>query len=129
MAHGADFGATGRGWKASKGQKRDSGAAFRREHLKAPAKLFAEVLALCWKAGWGKVGQVAIDGTKIEANAGKHRRVVSGGWSGRTRKKTAATGRGGAGRNCRSRRWQRLATEEGLRQYLQRQASVEPVFG
>ncbi|MFZ5500266.1 MAG: IS1182 family transposase, partial [Pseudomonadota bacterium] len=53
----------------------DTIAAFRREHLGALSKLFAQVLELCWKAGLVKLGQVAIDGTKMEANAGKHRNV------------------------------------------------------
>ena len=44
-------------------------AEFRRRHETALAALFTQVLALCRKAGLVKVGIVAIDGTKISANA------------------------------------------------------------
>jgi transposase len=44
-------------------------ARFRRRHLTAIAELFAQVLALCVKAGLVDTGLVAIDGTKIAANA------------------------------------------------------------
>jgi transposase len=46
---------------------------FRRIHLAALAALFLEVLKLCEKAGLVKLGHVAIDGTKIKANASKHK--------------------------------------------------------
>src|SRR3954447_5549911 len=42
-----------------------------RQRFAAPlAELFVQVLALCQKAGMVKVGTVAVDGTKIAANAG-----------------------------------------------------------
>lgn len=44
-------------------------ARFRARHAAALAGLFAQVLLLCAKAGLGRVGVVAIDGTKIAANA------------------------------------------------------------
>ena len=44
-------------------------ARFRRRHQDAIAGLFAQVLALCVKAGMVDTGVVAIDGTKIGANA------------------------------------------------------------
>jgi transposase len=46
---------------------------FRRRHLKALAGLFQQVLALCSKAGLVKLGHVALDGTKVRANASKHK--------------------------------------------------------
>jgi transposase len=46
---------------------------FRKDHLKALAGLFLQVLKLCQKAGMVKLGHVAIDGTKIKANASKHK--------------------------------------------------------
>jgi transposase len=46
---------------------------FRKRHLKALAGLFQQVLALCSKAGLVKLGHVALDGTKIKANASKHK--------------------------------------------------------
>jgi hypothetical protein len=41
--------------------------------LKALAGLFAQVLNLCAQAGLVKLGHVALDGTKIKANACKHK--------------------------------------------------------
>lgn len=53
----------------------DTIAAFRRRHLPALAELFVQVLRLCDKAGLVKLGHVAIDGTKLKANASTHRSV------------------------------------------------------
>ena len=47
---------------------------FRRRHLTALRGLFVQVLRLCRKAGLVKLGHVALDGTKLAANASKHRR-------------------------------------------------------
>ena len=44
-------------------------ARFRRKNLKELEGLFTEILRLCAEAGLVKVGVVAIDGTKMEANA------------------------------------------------------------
>jgi transposase len=46
---------------------------FRKRHLKALGKLFAQILQLCEKAGLVKLGHVALDGTKIKASASKHK--------------------------------------------------------
>ena len=46
---------------------------FRRIHLDALAGLFIQVLRLCQSAGLVKLGVVALDGTKIKANASKHK--------------------------------------------------------
>jgi transposase len=46
---------------------------FRRRHLDALADLFVQVLALCRKAGLADLGHVAVDGSKIKANASKHK--------------------------------------------------------
>jgi transposase len=46
---------------------------FRKRHLQALARLFVQVLKLCAAAGLAKLGHVAIDGTKIKANASKHK--------------------------------------------------------
>jgi Transposase DDE domain/Transposase domain (DUF772) len=53
----------------------DTLAAFRQEHLKTLADLFVQALRLCQKAGLVKLGNVAIDGTKIKANASTRRSV------------------------------------------------------
>jgi transposase len=46
---------------------------FRKRHLKALSGLFVQVLKLCAQAGLVKLGHVALDGTKIKANASKHK--------------------------------------------------------
>ena len=46
---------------------------FRRRHLKELAGLFVQVLKLAEQAGLVKLGHVALDGTKIKANASKHK--------------------------------------------------------
>jgi len=46
---------------------------FRKRHLQALASLFGQVLKLAEKAGLVKLGHVALDGTKIKANASKHK--------------------------------------------------------
>ena len=46
---------------------------FRKRHLKALSGLFVQVLKLCAEAGLVKLGHVALDGTKIKANASKHK--------------------------------------------------------
>src|SRR5712692_10210346 len=43
---------------------------FRKRHLAALSGLFRQVLKLCREAGLVKLGHVALDGTKIKANAG-----------------------------------------------------------
>ena len=46
---------------------------FRARHLAALGNLFGQVLELCRKAGLAKLGHVAVDGTKVKANASKHK--------------------------------------------------------
>jgi len=46
---------------------------FRKDHLKALSSLFLQVLKLCQKAGLVKLGHISLDGTKIKANASKHK--------------------------------------------------------
>lgn len=46
---------------------------FRRIHLESLARLFVQVLKLCQRAGLVKLGHVALDGTKLKANASKHK--------------------------------------------------------
>jgi transposase len=47
-------------------------ARFRARHEDALAELFGSVLGLCKQAGLVKVGVIAIDGTKVHANASHH---------------------------------------------------------
>jgi transposase len=51
---------------------------FRKRHLKALSGLFKQVLHLCERAGLVKLGHVALDGTKIKANASKHKAMSYG---------------------------------------------------
>jgi transposase len=51
----------------------DSIAEFRKRHLAALADLFVQVLRLCQAAGLVTLGHVALDGTKLKANASKHK--------------------------------------------------------
>jgi transposase len=46
---------------------------FRKRHSEALRGLFVQVLQLCREAGLVKLGHVALDGTKIKANASKHK--------------------------------------------------------
>ena len=51
----------------------DSIASFRKTHIQELGGLFAQALLLCREAGLVKLGHVAIDGTKVRANASKHK--------------------------------------------------------
>jgi transposase len=51
---------------------------FRKLHLRALSGLFLQVLALCREAGLVKLGHVALDGTKIKANASRHKAMSYG---------------------------------------------------
>ena len=51
---------------------------FRKDNLDALSGLFLQVLALCQQAGLVKLGHVALDGTKVKANASKHKAMSYG---------------------------------------------------
>ena len=46
---------------------------FRKLHLKELQLLFVQVLQLCQEAGLVKLGHIALDGTKVKANASRHK--------------------------------------------------------
>jgi transposase len=46
---------------------------FRKIHLTRLETLFVEVLKICALAGLAKVGTIALDGTKVKANASRHK--------------------------------------------------------
>ena len=77
---------------------------FRRRHLGALADLFVQVLILCRQAGLVKLGHVALDGTKVKANASKHK-AMSYGRMCKTEKElareVARLAGGGRARRCR----------------------------
>ena len=56
----------------------DTIANFRKQHLARLGALFVQALQLCQKAGLVKLGHVAIDGTKMQANASKHKAMSYG---------------------------------------------------
>ena len=51
---------------------------FRKLHLKALEGLFVQVLRLCQAAGLVKLGTVALDGSKVKANASRHKAMSYG---------------------------------------------------
>src|ERR1700730_10735247 len=51
---------------------------FRKRHLAGLSGLFRPVLGLCREAGLAKLGHVALDGTKIKANAGINKAMSYG---------------------------------------------------
>jgi hypothetical protein len=46
---------------------------FRRRNLEALSELFVQILRLCQASGMVSLGHVALDGTKVQANASKHK--------------------------------------------------------
>src|SRR3954470_5647608 len=54
---------------ANRAPDRTTIARFRLRHERALADVFSEVLALCAEAGLVRVGVIAVDGTKVHANA------------------------------------------------------------
>jgi transposase len=56
----------------------DTIASFRQQHLQTLAGLFTQVLQLCKGAGLVKLGHVALDGSKIQASASKHKAMSYG---------------------------------------------------
>jgi transposase len=51
---------------------------FRKLHLKELKRLFVQVLRLCQEAGLVRLGHIALDGTKIKANASRHKAMSYG---------------------------------------------------
>jgi transposase len=51
----------------------DTIAAFRKRFLEELKPLFAQILMIAQTIGIAKLGQVALDGTKVKANASKHK--------------------------------------------------------
>jgi len=51
---------------------------FRKRHLSSLSALFLQVLRLCQKANMVRLGHVALDGTKLKANASKHKAMSYG---------------------------------------------------
>ena len=51
---------------------------FRKRHGAALKRMFDQVLRVCQEAGLVKLGRIAVDGTKIKANASKHKAMSYG---------------------------------------------------
>jgi len=56
----------------------DTISEFRKRHLTTFSHLFLDVLALCEQAGLVKLGHVSLDGSKVKANASKHKAMSYG---------------------------------------------------
>ena len=78
-------------------------ARFRVRHEAALADLFTEVLSLCREAGLVKVGLIAIDGTKLHANASHHANLDYGQLAREIRRASGRAGRRPAQARARSR--------------------------
>jgi transposase len=74
---------------------------FRQQHLAALTDLFVQVLKLCHRAGLVKLGHIALDGTKVKANASTYKAIELRA-DGQGRWAVAGRGRGAAaaGRAC-----------------------------
>ena len=59
-------------WRPSSGPDHATIARFVVRHQEAIAGLFGEVLTLCARSGLAKVGVIAVDGTKVQANASRN---------------------------------------------------------
>ena len=73
---------------------------FRRRHLDALVDLFTQSLHLAQKLGTVKMGRVALDGTKLEANASRHKAMSYGrlvGQGGADRGRDSSSGGPGPG--------------------------------
>ena len=51
---------------------------FRRRNLYGLKGLFIQILRLCQKAGMVSLGNMALDGTKVQSNASKHKAMSHG---------------------------------------------------
>ena len=51
---------------------------FRKQHLAALQGLFDQVLQIALQAGTMKLGRVVLDGSKVKANASKHKAMIYG---------------------------------------------------
>lgn len=56
----------------------DTISEFRHRHLPSLAGLFIQVLGLCRRAGLVRLGHVSLDGTKVKANASRHKAMSYG---------------------------------------------------
>jgi len=59
---------------------------FRRTHLEAFTALFVETIRLAQEGGLARLGHIAIDGSKVKANASKHKAMSYGRMDGATAK-------------------------------------------
>ena len=60
-------------WRRTTHRTSGPSPTFRKDNVDALSGLFVQVLALCQQAGLVKLGHVALDGTKVKANASKHK--------------------------------------------------------
>src|SRR5439155_202581 len=65
---------------------------FRKEHLDAFADVFVQVLRLAQAAGLVRLGTIAVDGTKVQGNASRHKAKAKKGWGYSGNAKASADG-------------------------------------
>jgi hypothetical protein len=107
-------------------------AKFRRRHLKALGDLFVQVPKLCRAAGLVKLGHVSLDGTKVQANASRHKamsygRMLRGGEEGRRGSGGVVCAGGGMRRDGRSRARRRAARRRDARLGSRQDGAVERI--
>ena len=104
-------------------------ADFRKRHLPALGRLFLQALKLAEKAGLAKLGHVALDGTKIKANASEHKAMKIHAYVATGRAKhPAETTRKVGGEMTQTMR-QKLKRAGYRSRYRLRKQIVVPVFG
>ena len=93
------------GWPPGRDRVIGRSARFRQRHLSALGHLFVQALALCQAAGMVRLGAVALDGTKVRANASKRKAISYARMS--EQEKVLADGFGAAGRGRADRQGRR----------------------
>jgi transposase len=88
---------------------------FRKIHLQALANLFVEVLQIAGEMGMVSLGNLSLDGSKVRANASRH--------------KAMSDPDSGSSETAKEKMSGKLSTPLGRQRYAQRKHIVEPVFG
>jgi len=110
--------------------------AFRKRFLGELGDLFTQILLRAYGLGVLRLGDVSLDGTKIHANASKHK-ALSWGYANRLEEQLREevdellkkAGAPAATASAVIRMRHRLKTAEGKAVYARRKSTVEPVFG
>jgi transposase len=108
-------------------------SSFRKRFQDVLEGLFVQVLGLCQEAGLVKLGHVSLDGTKVRANASKHKAMTYGRMVSYHRDEPPGSDPAPARSTNRwphrNRMRERLLSAEGKALYKLRKQTVEPVIG